>query len=432
MSEATLVKPRPGVRGKGQDTKSSATKTSAGDQTLVLTKVKPSGQQRRVQPLGQNPLVEEAGGLLSIVGQIRSTSNHSDVGFLQQSCIEKIRDYEMRLRSLSVSGDKIEAARYCMCSFIDETVLNTVWGGQSIWSIESLLSTFHGETFGGEYFYTLLDRALTDPRSNQQLLELQYMCLSLGFVGKMRLEERGIDKLENYREQVYQALKSLHGDSEPDLSPGWKNAVLQGVEPTNDMPLWVSVSVFSVFILAMYMGFNYHINDYSNKVFNQVNSLARWEPQAQQVVDTADPASLRLQQLLQTEVERGSVELVELPDRVRVILKSSELFASGSAEVQESVVPVLSKIARALETTDGRIMITGHTDDRPIFTSKYPSNWHLSLARATAVANRMAMGTDLHGRLWPEGLGDSKPREVNDSEANRARNRRVEIDLLFL
>ncbi len=66
------------------------------------------------------------------------------------------------------------------------------------------------------------------------------------------------------------------------------------------------------------------------------------------------------------------------------------------------------------------------------FTSRYPSNWHLSLARATAVANSMALGTDLHGRLWPEGLGDSKPRKPNDSPDNRASNRRVEIDLLYL
>ncbi|GAL04526.1 hypothetical protein JCM19237_1198 [Photobacterium aphoticum] len=85
MSEATLVKPRPGVRGKGQDTKTSGAATGSADQTLVLTKVKPSGKQRRVQPLGQNPLVEEASILLSIIGQIRSTTRHSDVSFCSKA-----------------------------------------------------------------------------------------------------------------------------------------------------------------------------------------------------------------------------------------------------------------------------------------------------------------------------------------------------------
>lgn len=434
MSEATLIKPRPGVRGRAEEDKRAAkpAPSKSPDQTLVLAKGSSGSHQLRLPPLGQNPLIEEAGYLLSMIGQIRSTTHHRDVAFLQQSCIDKVREFETRLRAQSISGDKIEAARYCLCSFIDETVLNTVWGGQSLWSTESLLSTFHSETFGGEYFYTLLDSALADPRSNQHLLELQYLCLSLGFVGKMRVIERGMDKLESYREQAHQTLISLVGEPEPELAPGWKKGVLNGVEPRNDIPLWVIMSVLSVLVLAAYMAFSYHINEYSNKVFNQINTIARWEPQTQQQQASVAPASLRLQQLLQSEVARGSIELVDLPDRVRIILQSSELFSSGSAEVQEALVPVLSKISRALESTEGRILIAGHTDDHPIFTSKYPSNWHLSLARATAVANTMAMGTDLHGRLWPEGLGESKPRNANDSEANRARNRRVEIDLLIV
>ncbi|KLV03730.1 type IV secretion protein DotU [Photobacterium aquae] len=433
MSESTLIKPRPGIRGKTEEDKRAVNPSiKPSDQTLVLAKSNSGGQAHRLPPLGQNPLIEEASYLLSMVGQIRSTTYHSDVAFLQQSCIDRVREFETRLRAQSVSAEKIEAARYCLCSFIDETVLNTFWGGQSLWSTESLLSTFHSETFGGEYFYTLLDSALADPRSNQHLLELQYLCMSLGFVGKMRVIERGMDKFEDYREQAYQALVSLTGDPEQELSPGWKNGVLHGTEPRNEVPLWVILSMLLVFVLGIYMAFSYHINEYSNKVFNQLNTLARWEAQEQLQPGSIAPASIRLQQLLQSEVARGTIELVDLPDRVRIILKSSELFSSGSAEVQEALLPVLSKIARALESTEGRILIAGHTDDTPIFTSKYPSNWHLSLARATAVANTMAMGTDLHGRLWPEGLGESKPRNENNSQENRARNRRVEIDLLIL
>lgn len=434
MSEATFIKPRPGIRGKANDANNDAKLGSAqaADQTVVLTKIKGGNQYSGLLPIGDNPLIEEAGRLLSIIGQIRSTAAHSDVTFFQQNCIDLVREYETRLRRLSINSEKTEAARYCLCSFIDETVLNTVWGGQSNWSTDSLLSTFHAETFGGEYFYTLLDSALTEPQVNWQLLELQYLCLSLGFVGKMRVEERGLERLEGYREKIYQALLSQQGEPETELSSAWKDSVLHGAEPKNGMPLWVIISVLAALTLAVYMAFSYNINAYSNQVFTQINSLARWEPKESISQPSQAPDSLYLQQLLQSEVERGAIELVELPDRVRVILKSSELFLSGSAEVQEALIPLLSKVARALESTRGRILITGHTDDQPIFTSKYPSNWHLSLARATAVANSMALGTDLHGRLWPEGLGDSKPRNPNDSTANQASNRRVEIDLLYL
>ncbi|PSU34129.1 type VI secretion system protein TssL, long form [Photobacterium lutimaris] len=434
MSEATLIKPRPGPRGKNGVGRNTAKQPSVQnvDQTVVMTKIKAGGASLRVPPLGDNPLVEEASTLLSLIGQIRSTSHHNDVSDLQQRCIDKVREYEVRLRSLSVDSEKIEAARYCLCSFLDETVLNTVWGGQSNWSTESLLSTFHSETFGGEYFYTLMESNLVDPRTKLQLLELQYICLSLGFVGKMRVEERGMDKLESYREQAYQVLLEQNGEPSRELSPDWANHVIKRTELKSGVPLWVFVSVFSLLTLAMYMGFSYQINDYSNKVFNQLNEIARFETNDRQRQNSSvNPASVRLQQLLQREIENGVLEIIELPDRVRIIMKSSELFLSGSAEVQTALMPVLSKVARALESTSGKILITGHTDNQPIFTSKYPSNWHLSLARATAVANSMAMGTDLHGRLWPEGLGESKPRNANDSEQERARNRRVEIDLLF-
>ncbi|RWX57228.1 type VI secretion system protein TssL, long form [Photobacterium chitinilyticum] len=434
MSEATFIKPRPGGRGKTAEAKNAAKPDHAhtAEQTVVLTKIKTGNQFSGLMPLGDNPLIEEAGSLLSLVGQIRSTADHSDVSFFQQCCIDLVHDYEARLRHLSIASEKTEAARYCICSFIDETVLNTVWGEQSNWSTESLLSTFHAETFGGEYFYTLLDSALTEPQANSQLLELQYLCLSLGFVGKMRVEERGIEKLETYREKIYQALLSLQGEVETDLSPAWSASVIHGTEPKNGIPLWVLVSVIAAMTLAIYMAFSYTINTQSNLTFNAINTLVRWEPKEAIAQPSSAPDSLYLQQLLQSEVERGVLELVELPDRVRVIIKSSELFLSGSAEVQEALIPLLSKVARTLESTRGRILITGHTDDQPIFTSRYPSNWHLSLARATAVANSMALGTDLHGRLWPEGLGDSKPRKPNDSPDNRASNRRVEIDLLYL
>ena len=70
-------------------------------------------------------------------------------------------------------------------------------------------------------------------------------------------------------------------------------------------------------------------------------------------------------------------------------------------------------------------------DDDPIFTTKYPSNWHLSLARATAIGNFLANNASLSGRLWPEGRGESEPRVENTSDQNRSLNRRIEIDLLL-
>ena len=160
-------------------------------------------------------------------------------------------------------------------------------------------------------------------------------------------------------------------------------------------------------------------------------SIVPWEKTVEAQQQISRDEALLLQQLLQTEIGKNLLEVEQLSDRVRIRIGATELFASGSTQPRSDFEAILAKIARTLESTDGKILITGHTDDEPIFTSKYPSNWHLSLARATSIANVLANSASLSGRLWPESRGESEPRVVNDSEQNRALNRRIEIDLLF-
>lgn len=434
MSDATVIKPSPGKRnGKNKPSDLAQLAASAGeaDCTVVITPSKSKERNTRLPKLGDNPLVDEASVLLSMAAQIRCTAAHGDIASLRQACMEKVRDYEAALRRQQVEAEQIEAARFCLCCFIDEIVLSTNWGGQSVWSSDSLLSTFHHQTSGGEHFYVLLDECLASPFAKIQLLELQYLCLSLGFVGKMSLEERGQDKLANYRQQAFDSINQARGELDPRLSPNADSASALGRETHDGLPLWVILAIFGVMLLSIYMTCSYYINSYSDQVFNQINALARWESAPVGEVEVDGQQLLTLQQRLQTEVSRGLIEITPESDRIRITLNSGDLFSPGSAEIKSSVLPVLQKLARVLEATDGRILITGHTDNQPIFTSRYPSNWHLSLARASAVANSMSVGTLLQGRLWPEGRGDSEPRGDNNSEAGRALNRRVEIDLLY-
>ncbi|MEO3679759.1 type VI secretion system protein TssL, long form [Rheinheimera fenheensis] len=435
MSDKTVMKPRPGGRGmaKAAVMPAAAGDTGSNDKTRISANVRPADASQRLQVLSvsDNVLIDEAGALFSLVSPIRSTASHADVAGLKTQCIQLINQYEQQLRYKNVSTELIEKARYCMCAFIDETVLNTSWGGNSDWAQESLLSTFHNETFGGEYFFTLLEAAINAPREHLLLLELQYLCLSFGFVGKMRLEERGFEKLEGFRERAFKAIRSQRGEPPRELSPGWRSQVVTANQLEAEFPLWVLCSVIGAALLGCYMLLTYQINGYSNEVHRQLNNLVVLQQ------DTPQPASakahqdaIRLQQLLQTEIRRQLLDVIELPDRVRIRVGLDQLFSPGSTGINEGFVPVAAKIARALEGTQGRILVSGYTDDLPIFTSKYPSNWHLSLARANAMADALASGADLRGRLWPEGHGDANPIAPNDSAANRALNRRVEIDLL--
>jgi type VI secretion system protein ImpK len=105
------------------------------------------------------------------------------------------------------------------------------------------------------------------------------------------------------------------------------------------------------------------------------------------------------------------------------------LFASGSARLESGLEPLVLRVAEALDRVAGQIVVTGHTDDVPIRTARFPSNWELSTERAGSVAKLMAGKLKEPARLKTEGLADSAPAAPNDSAANRARNRRVEIIL---
>ena len=76
-----------------------------------------------------------------------------------------------------MSPETVLAARYVLCTFLDEIVLGTPWGSESVWSTQSLLSSFHNETWGGEKFFLILDSMLQDPAGNINLIELMYVCL---------------------------------------------------------------------------------------------------------------------------------------------------------------------------------------------------------------------------------------------------------------
>lgn len=119
----------------------------------------------------------------------------------------------------------------------------------------------------------------------------------------------------------------------------------------------------------------------------------------------------------------------ETPRGIEVELDASLLFASGSARLEPDAITLIQDLARELEPYPGRIEVEGHTDDRPIQSVVFPSNWELSGARAAAVVKAM-LGVDLSpARFGAIGYGEFRPVADNATEAGRARNRRVVIRL---
>ena len=135
-----------------------------------------------------------------------------------------------------------------------------------------------------------------------------------------------------------------------------------------------------------------------------------------------------LRRLLQTEIKEGQIDVESTARTILIRIREKGSFASGSALLNSSFVGVIDKIANALTQIEGRIAVEGHTDDVPINTFAYPSNWDLSSARSVAVVRRMLDIAPLRPtRITASGFADTRPQAINSTAEGRARNRRVEI-----
>ena len=137
-----------------------------------------------------------------------------------------------------------------------------------------------------------------------------------------------------------------------------------------------------------------------------------------------------LRSAMSDAIADGDIEIETTDDTVIIRIKENASFPSGSADMQPAFEPVVERIADDLIDSDDRIVVTGYTDDVPIRSGRFRSNWDLSAARAVSVLMSLReQGIDAD-RLSARGMGENNPIAPNDSEANRALNRRVEIALI--
>lgn len=134
---------------------------------------------------------------------------------------------------------------------------------------------------------------------------------------------------------------------------------------------------------------------------------------------------------LGSEIEKGDVAVRLEGKRVVIQLLEKATFRSGYADISGEFDPVLNKIAGILAETEGEINISGHSDNIPIRNERYRSNWDLSSARAVSVLETLlALGKLRPDRFVAAGHADTRPLAENDSPANRAQNRRVDITII--
>jgi len=422
--DATMMIPKPGGR------RAAAAAASAGqavtlDTSAVLSEVEDGGA-----PVGLNPLVANASVLLNTVPTIRRTMNHPDPAGLREYLLRAITEFEQRARAAGASPEHVLISRYALCTMIDEAVANMPWGASPEWVQQSLLVTLHREGFGGEKFFQLLEKAMEDPRRNIDLLELMYVCIALGFQGRYSVIENGRQQLDALRDRLHNVIRRERGEFERDLSGKWKGVQRVAKPLVRRLSVWLVLAAVALLLFILYLVFALVLASKSDPVFNtlaaihsDVGDLKRAPP------PPPPPAAPRLKPLLLNEILAGQLDVDEDAVSSHVIIHGDKFYDPGSAEIKPDLVPVIKRIAQAINQVPGVVTVSGHTDNQPTKRSlRFPSNYELSLERARGVAALLGQSVQNH-TIKAEGLADSKPVAPNTTPDGRARNRRVEITL---
>ncbi|MDD1614221.1 MAG: type IVB secretion system protein IcmH/DotU [Methylococcaceae bacterium] len=416
--DRTIIRPIPG--GKRSDLRYSSPPPEADSSISSLPR------------LGRlNPLEKASSGLLALLTRLNTSQNQSDPAGLKNKIIKEIQQFQLNAQSSEIDPDTISSSRYVLCTVLDEAVLSTPWGNSSGWSQQSLLSLFHKEVSGGERFFDLLKSLAQNPTKNRNLLELMYLCLALGFEGRYRIIENGKDKLISIREWLYRILQKERGIAEATLSPHWEGVTDRRNPLMRLIPLWVFGAIAAGLLAIMFSVFLFKLNNDSDPVFRQIFSI---QPTKTEVIETQpEPLpepKLSLAVLLANEISQNLVKVIESPKQGTITIQGDNLFSSGSSAVNQNIIPLLNRIAESLNQLQGQVVITGHSDNVPIRSARYPSNWHLSKARAEAVADVIRQKLLSPDRIVIEGKSDLEPVASNETPEGRSKNRRVVITLL--
>ena len=413
--QRTFVRPNPGgrigARRAGEPPHEPS--TSAGSEAPAPTH-------------GLNLLVALSNPLLLLVPQLRATRHVDDVAALRNSLAQGIRDFAARAAAAGVAAERVMAARYVLCTMIDEAAADTPWGGSGLWAQHSLLTMFHNEVSGGEKVFQLMARLAQQPEANRDLLELVYAALVLGFEGRYRVIDNGRAQLEAVRDRLAQILKQQRGDHPVALAEHWQGHPVQRRAAIGWLPLAAAAALAALVLVVVHLGFSYSLGERSDPVYSQIQSL-RLPPPVQVVVQPAPKP--RLAQFLEADIKAGLVSVSDEVDRSVITLRGDGLFESGSATLLSEREALMVRIAESLTNVPGAVLVAGHTDNQAIRSARFPSNFHLSEERARSVGQLLAAKKVDAARLSFAGRADSEPFAGNDTAANRAKNRRVEITL---
>ena len=436
--------PTPPTPPAAQSAYAPAPATHTGEQWIKSAAPPPAaavegqGPTLRVDDLvapNPSPIMRAAGPLLQLLGRLRVALLRASFAGLTEQVAEAIKFFEKDIRSAGISEQQATNAKYVLCATADDIVQHIPTEDRHVWAQYSMLSRFFGERTGGIRFFEVLNQAKLDPVINYPLLELQHACLALGFQGVYRTQNGGLTTLHQIQRDLYETLHRVRPKVAKDLSPRWRGQAL-GLNVTRSrVPVWAVAAISSALLFGLFVTLRILLSGNAEAAAaatatlhsNDQLALKRRVYVPPPPPPPPPPPTSQIARLRE-ELQNGECNVIDqTPTQIVIRLCDQVTFDPGQATVKDQFKPLAAKIAAILDTEKGRIRVIGHTDNTPIKTVRFPSNWHLSVERAKAVAALLKEGMTNPSRIDVEGKGSDVPIASNATPEGRAKNRRVEV-----
>lgn len=436
--DRTIIRPKPGGRRAAARERIQPAPSSPAPSPPLL----PAGAAPDVAA-GTTPLYDAAQPIILLLARLWNAPAKPFAGDLRENVVQALRHFEQRAREGAVPMEHVRPAHLALCASIDDVVANTPWGSAAGWEERSLAATLHHEGHAGERFLDHLAQLCRKPAEWLPVIEVMYSCLSLGFMGPYRRAPDGAEMLERVRQRTHDVIMAQRPAVDAALSPHWKGVAAPYVFGSARFPAWVAGSMAIFVAAALFVWCEVALNVASDRVYAHMLAappasmpqLTR-SPLIRPPPPPPEPTLIdRLRTALAPEIGQAAVSVLGTAATATLRINTGAMFAAGSATLRPASVPLLERIGGVLKEELGKsdarmsVQVDGYTDNQPIRTVKFPSNFQLSASRADAVRDvlKQAIGGAL--AIATEGRADADPVDSNATPEGREHNRRIEIVL---
>lgn len=393
-----------------------------------------------------NPLVNAYAALLGLAPELERAALPENPDLLRARLLDALTQARDSAVTAGVPLSRADQGAWFVGALLDDIALNTPWGGSSGWPRMPLVVSMYGNVDAGERFFDLAEDLIRYPERDPQLMELVFLCLSLGFRGKYRREGgQGEAAIARLRGQMSRLLRDRSAVAA--LAPHWKGVEARDERKRFTVPLWTIGLVALALVTAIYVGLGIRLSNRGEQLFTLAGVLPPPEraeifrPVIETVQEpqlTAEPVMLEMLPLFAAAAPGDTAKALTGHEDVSmatlaVQATDPEVFRSAKADLDPAYTALIQSIAQVIQQNldfIGAVRVIGHTDSIQVRKSNpFRSNQGLSEARARTIADMLVAAGVPAEIVTAAGKAATEPIGDNATPEGRARNRRVEIIL---